>query len=215
MIFNNKDLNNLQIKEQVDRINYKEISQLSTFPNSIDDLQQIDFSSSSIEQLGSDLERYYELLLLYLNKNPKFDLNIEEFKALATKISNYTLSSEDYMKLRDALLETQNYLQQITQEELYSEHGVYTALQNSAKALTDRINAIIKEINNSYSNLAQGDIGRIIPDGAINESYLSDKLKTDFNYISMTTGIYIDRNDTSEIIVPEEIKNKAIVLKEV
>lgn len=214
MIFNNKDLNNLQIKEQVDRINYKEISQLSTFPNSIDDLQQIEFSSSSIEQLGSDLERYYELLLLYLNKNPKFDLNIEEFKALATKISNYTLSSEDYMKLRDALLETQNYLQQITQEELYSEHGVYTALQNSAKALTDRINAIIKEINNSYSNLAQGDIGRVIPDGAINESYLSDKLKTDFNYISMTTGIYIDRNDTSEIIVPEEIKNKAIVLKE-
>ena len=214
MIFNNKDLNDLQIKEQVDQINYKEFSQLSTFPNSIDDLRQIDFSSSSIEQLGPELERYYELLLLYLNKDPKFDLNIEEFKALATKISNYTLSSEDYIKLRDALLETQNYLQQITQEELYSEHGVYTALQNSANNLTDRVNAIIKEINNSYSNLAQGDIGRIIPDGAINESYLSDKLKTDFNYISMTTGIYIDRSDTPEITVPEEIKNKAIVLKE-
>ena len=42
---------------------------------------------------------------------------------------------------------------------------------------------------------------------------LSEKLKTDFNYISMTTGMYIDRTVGSDITIPEEIKGKALVLK--
>ncbi len=213
MIFEEKDFNSLKVKEKVDPINYKEISNLSDFPNSIDKLKIIKLSSTSITQLGPDLKRYYELLSLYLNKDPKFDLNVEEFKALATKISQYTLTSEDYIVMRDALLETQNYLKTITQEELYGETGVYTELQKTSRDFTTKTNEIVTEINNSYSNLEQGDIGRIVPDGAINETYLSDKLKTDFNYISMTTGMYIDRTVESDITIPEEIKGKALVLK--
>ena len=150
---------------------------------------------------------------MYLNKDPQFDLNVEEFKALSTKICQYTLSSEDYNIMRDALLETQNYLKAITQEELYGENGVYTNLQKTSRDFTTKTNEIISEINNSYSNLDQGDVGRIIPNGAINETYLSEKLKTDFNYISMTTGMYIDRTTASDINIPEGIKGKALVLK--
>ena len=90
---------------------------------------------------------------------------------------------------------------------------VYTNLQKTSRDFTTKTNEIVTEINNSYSNLDQGDIGRVIPDGAINESYLSEKLKTDFNYISMTTGMYIDRTVESDITIPEEIKGKALVLK--
>lgn len=213
MIFAEKDFNNLKVTEKVEPIEYNEISELSNFPNSIDKLKTIKLSSTSIAQLGTELKRYYELLSLYLNKDPKFDLNVEEFKALSTKICQYTLSSEDYNIMRDSLLETQNYLKTITQEELYGENGAYTNLQKTSRDFTTKTNEIITEINNSYSNLNQGDVGRIIPDGAINEKYLNEKLKTDFNYISMTTGMYIDRTTVSDINVPEEIKGKALVLK--
>ena len=114
MIFEEKDFNSLKVKEKVDPIEYSEISEFSNFPNSIDKLKTIKLSSTSIAQLGPDLKRYYELLSLYLNKDPKFDLNVEEFKALSTKICKYTLSSEDYNIMRDSLLETQNYLKIIT-----------------------------------------------------------------------------------------------------
>ena len=213
MAFEEKDFNNLQVTEKVEPIGYSEISELSDFPNSIDKLKAIKFSSTSIAQLGTDLKRYYELLSLYLNKDPQFELNIEEFKALSTKITQYTLSSEDYNIMRDALLETQNYLKAITQEELYGENGVYTNLQKTSRDFTTRTNEIITEINNSYSNLDQGDVGRLIPDRTINEKYLNEKLKTDFNYISMTTGMYIDRTVASDINVPEAIKGKALILK--
>ena len=213
MIFEEKDFNSLKVKEKVDPIEYSEISEFSDFPNSIDKLKTIKLSSTSIAQLGPDLKRYYELLSLYLNKDPKFDLNVEEFKALSTKICKYTLSSEDYNIMRDSLLETQNYLKTITQEELYGENGVYTSLQKTSRDFTTKTNEIVTEINNSYSNFDQGNVGRVIPDGAINETYLSEKLKTDFNYISMTTGMYIDRTVESDITIPEEIKGKALVLK--
>lgn len=213
MAFEEKDFNNLQVTETVEPISYNEISSFSDFPNSIDKLKTIKFSSTSIAQLGPDLKRYYELLSLYLNKDPQFDLNVEEFKALSTKICQYTLSSEDYNIMRDALLETQNYLKAITQEELYGENGVYTNLQKTSRDFTTKTNEIITEINNSYSNLDQGDVGRVIPNGTINETYLNEKLKTDFNYISMTTGMYIDRTTASDINIPEGIKGKALVLK--
>lgn len=213
MIFKDKDFNKFKVTEKVEPIDYEQVSAFSDFPNSMDRLKTIRLSSTSIAQLGPDLKRYYELLILYLNKDSKFDQNVEEFKALATKISQYVLSSEDYSIMRDALLETQSYLKTITQEELYGEQGVYTKLQETSRNFTTETNNIITEINNSYSNLAQGDVGRIIPDGAINESYLSEKLKTDFNYISMTTGLYIDRTAGPDITVPEEIKGKALVIK--
>ena len=213
MSFKHENLENLKVGERVQNIKYDNLSNYSTFPGSIDSLLSIDFSSISMEELSKSLTEYYELLEMYLTKDARFNQKVEDFKRLTTKISEYTLTSEDYIILRDSLIELQNYLKLITQQELYSETGVYTSLQKSARNFTTQLNDIIKEINTKYSNLPKGDVGRVIPDGAINENYLSEDLKKDFNYISMTTGIYIDRTPGETISVPAEIKGKATVIK--
>lgn len=213
MSFNNINLSKLKVNHRVQSIGYSQISDFSNFPETIDNLKDMVFSSNSIAQIGPDLKRYYDLLILYLNNDPSFMTYLNEFKDLVAKISKYVLSSSDFIQLRDGLIELQNYLRQITETELYSETGIYTLLQKTARQFTTDLNNIIIDINLKYSNLEDGDIGRVIPDGTINESYLSDKLKEDFKYIELTNGIYVDKSLGDAIVIPPGLVKKPIVIK--
>lgn len=214
MSFEKIDLSELEVANRLNNeFEYNQISLTSDFPGVVDDLKTLDLSSMSIEQFGDDLERYYELLLLYLKNDVTFNNYLEEFKSLTTKISKYVLTSKDYSILRDGILELENYINQITNEQLYSEDGVYTSLQISARNFTTTLNNTITSINSAYSNLEQGSIGRVVPDGTISSNYLNEELKDNFNSIDNTSGIYVDRTSGEEIVLPEGLVKKPIVVK--
>lgn len=214
MSFNTIDLNNLKVTKSVkSTIDYAPISDLSTFPTELDKLKEMEFSSAALDKIGDDLKRYYELLQLYLSGNSSFSTQIDNFKSLTAKLSKYNLSSSDYSILRDSLIEISNYLKLLTETELYGEEGVYTKLQESINNFIIEGNTIINEINNSYSQLENDPLGKLLPIGSINEAYLNNELKDKFNYIKLNHGIYVDRTIGEEISLPVGLQQKPIVIK--
>ena len=212
-IFNEIDLKNLQTKEQVNNINYQQISDLSDFPIEIDNIKTINFNSNSSDAILEKFNEYYELINSYL-ANPTSFNKMDELKSVISYVQDYVLSSSDYSILRDSLLELSNYLKQITHEEIYNtDNGVYNKIAKSSEDFNNNLNQIINDINSKYSNLEDDPLGKIIPLNSINKNYLSEELKKDFNYIELTEGIYIDRTAEENISIPANLQTKPIVLK--
>lgn len=214
MSFNKIDLTNLEVNSEIKDIDYEGISGLSLFPLAIDQLKNIEFSATSINALNTDLKRYYELIILYLNNDPRFAAFVDEFKSLSLRISRYSLTSSDYMTLRDGIIELSNYLNNLSAEELYGASGVYTELMNTSTSFKDSLNAIIADVNSKYSNLEDDPLGKLIPLGSINENYLNEEIKQTFNFINATTGVYVDwEKETEEINTPAGLSKKPVVIK--
>lgn len=215
MSFEKIDLTNLEVDIEASHIDYSGISGLSLFPLAIDKLKTIEFSATSINMLNADLKRYYELIILYLNNDPRFAAFIDEFKSLSLRISRYSLTSSDYATLRDGIIELSNYLNDLSQAELYGEEtGLYTNLMDTARIFQDSLRTIIADVDSKYSNLADDPLGKLIPLGSINENYLNEEIKETFAYIDATLGIYVDWNkETEEINTPAGLSKKPVVIK--
>ena len=213
-IFNDIDLNGISVNGTVENVPHTmSVSNTSSFPTKIDPIKKLDYSTANMNTIQRDLKRYYDLLIIYLQSGEAtFTPHKAEFKTLTDKLSKFHLTTSDYIALRDALLEVVDYVKDFASIEIYGGNGVYTKALQSAVTFETRLNAFITDINNSYSSMADGTAGKVIPNGSVTINFLDQNLKDTINYIDNNYGVYVDRT-AGAITIPAAVTKKPIVLK--
>lgn len=181
---------------------------VSNFPQKIDEMKQLDFSAASIAGIEKDLKRYYELLIIYLQTGSGFDQYVPEFKDLGGKISKFQLTSKDYATLRDSLIEVSLYVEQFANTEIYSSTGVLTKMLAATADMETKLNQKINEINSAYDNTSG-----VIPNETVGLQLLDAELKAIFNSLKGNQGMYVDWTAGETINVPEGFAKPPVVIK--
>lgn len=209
--FNKQDYKDSQATRVASPLSAVNTTDLSDFPEKVDDLKKIDFSATSLESIEKDLERYYELLDIYVNSNgDEFTPYVEEFSGLYEGLSKYQLTSEDYMLLRDGLISSLEYLQKFVESEIYGDDGVIINLNSKIKDFENSLNKTIEEINKEYAGYKTGELGKIAPDKSVSLKLLDQKLQDTIKSIDNSFGVFVVRPGEE---MPSGSARKPVVIK--
>ena len=212
-IYSNEALDENQVAANLATVSYDRFTNTSNFPTSIDSLKTISFSGVSNSELAASLNRYYELLIIKL-QGSSFTAYETEFQTLALSLAKYQLTASDYAIMRDALLEVISYFESLVNTQLYnSPDGVLYRMQAAYAQFKIELDAIVAQINDGYSQLSQGAVGAIIPDGTLNLTYFDSTMQALFNAIDESTSIYVDDSLNSAVTVPSGLSKRPIVIK--
>lgn len=192
---------NLSLPQSLESIDVPVQVGPSSFPNNIDQLKTIDYSSIPEDNiLEQKLSRYYQLLSI-ISSNNATEKEISELQRIMLDVRNYVLTEEDFNLMADAVRTTQIYLKNAADANVNN----YTAMTTAIKVLSDELNQWTQHLNNMIETLGQ------IPSIVSNQDYSfgpNQPTKAPDNYNPGDTYYWVDTNNNytlKQAVVGEDL----------
>lgn len=142
-----KNVSNVTRTSPIENIGIQEVPPVSVyvdpkipdmFPNKVDYIKSLDFSTNNLSASAKrDLSDYYNLVLQLMNGQINVNEYYTKMPTLIEGIKGVVLTETDWENLRDAILRTQNYIL----------HYLWTDMQNISKAMDEAYALYQKSIN--------------------------------------------------------------------
>lgn len=130
----------------------------SVFPNNIDQLKTIDYSSVPNDSiLEAKLSRYYQLLSVVAS-NQATEEDLSELQRILLDVRNYVLTEEDFNLMADAVRTTQIYLKNAAEANINNYKSVSVVLKDFVENMQEWTQSLNQRIDNigTIPSLATG-----------------------------------------------------------